>query len=202
MRILNLKLDANQNKCEYPTEDSILLKKCAEGDELSWQQLIKKYSNLVFNICFQYTANSQIAEELTQDIFIKVYSNCTLLSKHPNFKYWLIKTTKNRCIDYYRKNRLNNNVKSMDSNPVTLKSHDTPENKILLTEKIRQLHKAILQLPASLRTVIILRDINELSYEEIAKILKIPIGTVKSKLNRARVELFKVLGTFNYFNSF
>ncbi len=202
MRILNLKIfNNNLGNPEYCEEDKLLLKQASSGDETAWIKIVKKYGNLILNICFQYTGNIQIAEDITQDIFVKIFDKCSILSKHPNFKYWLIRTTKNKCIDYYRKNKVSRCISTVDFNSLKIKTLDSPESKILLSEKIKQLHKAITKLPYSLQTLIILRDINEFSYEEIAKILKIPIGTVKSKLNRARLELFKLLGTFEYFNS-
>ena len=202
MKALNLGMQNNNlSNPDYCEEDKLLLVKCADGDNLAWQKIIKKYGNLVLNLCFQFTGNFHIAEDLTQDIFIKVFNNCFILSKHPNFKRWIIRTTRNRCLDYYRKNKMNKNIMSIDSNQNRIKNLDTPESKILLSEKLNQLHQSILQLPISLRSLIILRDINGHSYEDIAKILRMPIGTVKSRLNRARNELFKILGTFKYFNS-
>ncbi|OGF63579.1 MAG: hypothetical protein A2Y62_22265 [Candidatus Fischerbacteria bacterium RBG_13_37_8] len=181
--------------------DANLLTMGADGDEEAWQELVKKYTSIVLNICFQYTGNTHLAEELSQDVFIKVYKNACVLAKHPNFKWWLIKTTKNRCIDYYRKARAEKLKVSTDKVAAKLVAHDTPERVVLFSERVQLLHKAILKLPASLRTLIILRDINELSYEEISRMLKIPLGTVKSKLNRARVELFKIFGTFKELKS-
>jgi len=182
-------------------EDISILKRCLNKDEAAWKKLIDKYGNLVFNICLQFTGKNEIAEELTQDIFIKVYKNLYVLKKHPNFKWWLIKTAKNQCIDYYRRNKkekVNIDFKKV-SNSLIFKKDS--EGEILFSEKIKILHKGILKLPLSLRTLIVLRDIQELSYEEIAKMLKIPLGTVKSKLNRARITLVKILETFNYFDA-
>lgn len=202
MRVLNLGIKNNNlSSPDYCEEDKLLLEKCAAGDDLAWQKIIKKYGNLVLNLCFQFTSNFHIAEDLTQDIFLKVFNNSSMLSKHPNFKRWIVRTTRNRCVDYYRKNKMSKNIAGIDSKRNGIKSSDTPESKILLSEKINQLHQAILQLPISLRSLVILRDLNGHSYEDIAKILRMPIGTVKSRLNKARNELFKVLGTFEYFNS-
>lgn len=182
-------------------EDSLIIKRCLNKDEQAWKKLIDKYGNLVFNICLQFTGKSEVAEELTQDIFIKVYKNLYILKKHPNFKWWLIKTAKNQCIDYYRRNKKEKgNIDFKKVSNFLIFKKDS-EREILFSEKVKILHKGILKLPVSLRTLIILRDIQELSYEEIAKMLKIPLGTVKSKLNRARITLVKILETFNYFNS-
>lgn len=199
---MQLNNPSHQKSSTYPQqEDHILIKKCLNNDEEAWKKLIDKYGNLIFNICLQFTGKSEIAEELTQDIFIKIYKNLILIKNHPNFKWWLIKTAKNYCIDYYRRNKKekgNVDFKTI-SNSLVVKTNS--EKEILFSEKIKILHKAILQLPLSLRTLVILRDIQELSYEEIANILNIPLGTVKSKLNRARITLVKILETFNYFNS-
>ena len=198
---LNLHEEESRLTVKQPKDDAILLKKGSEGDELAWQSIIKKYGNLVFNICLQFTGNAQIAEELSQDIFMKVYKNAFELAQHPNFKWWLIKTSKNRCIDYYRKHKSEKLKVDTEKVADKLAIKENPEKIILFSEKIKVLHKAIVKLPISLRTLIILRDIQELAYDEIAHVLKIPLGTVKSKLNRARAELFKILETFHYFNS-
>jgi RNA polymerase sigma-70 factor, ECF subfamily len=197
---LNLQEVSRLNARE-PKEDLLLLKKGSEGDEFAWQSIVHKYSNLVFNICLQFTGNVQIAEELTQDIFIKVYKNSHELAHHPNFKWWLIKTSKNRCIDYYRKHKAEKLKVDTEKVADKLAVKENAEKNVLFSEKVKLLHKAIMRLPLSLRTLIILRDIQEMAYEEIAKMLKIPLGTVKSKLNRARAELYKILETFQYFNS-
>jgi RNA polymerase sigma-70 factor (ECF subfamily) len=150
--------------------------------------LINAYSKAVYNIALNFFADRDIAADVTQDIFLKMYNNLEKFKEEKNFTAWLFTISRNYCIDYWRKNKkylLNN--QELDEK-VSLPS-PTPEDNVVRESEIRELRKKITQLEPELRVMLILRDIQDLSYQEIAGKFSIPEGTVKSRINRARLKL-------------
>jgi RNA polymerase sigma-70 factor (ECF subfamily) len=150
--------------------------------------LINAYSKAVYNIALNFFADRDIAADVTQDIFLKMYNNLDKFKEEKNFTAWLFTISRNYCIDYWRKNKkylLNN--QELDEK-VSL-HNPTPEDTVVRESEIRELRKKIAQLEPDLRVMLILRDIQDLSYQEIAGKFSIPEGTVKSRINRARLKL-------------
>jgi len=150
--------------------------------------LINAYSKAVYNIALNFFADRDIAADVTQDIFLKIYNNLEKFKEEKNFTAWLFTISRNYCIDYWRKNKKYlSNSQELDEK-VSL--HDpTPEDDAIRESEIRELRKKIAQLEPELRVMLILRDIQDLSYQEIAGKFSIPEGTVKSRINRARLKL-------------
>ncbi|MCX6554857.1 MAG: RNA polymerase sigma factor [Candidatus Aminicenantes bacterium] len=165
-----------------------ILLRCRNGDQEAWNMLINAYSKAVYNIALNFFADKDIAADVTQDIFLKVYNNLEKFKEEKNFTAWLFTLSRNYCIDYWRKNKkyfLNN--QELDEK-VSL-HEPTPEDNVVRESEIRELRKKITQLEPELRVMLILRDIQDLSYHEIAGKFSIPEGTVKSRINRARLKL-------------
>ena len=150
--------------------------------------LINAYSKAVYNIALNFFADRDIAADVTQDIFLKMYNNLEKFKEEKNFTAWLFTISRNYCIDYWRKNKKYlSNSQELDEK-VSL--HDpTPEDDAVRESEIRELRKKIARLEPELRVMLILRDIQDLSYQEIAGKFSIPEGTVKSRINRARLKL-------------
>lgn len=150
--------------------------------------LINAYSKAIYNIALNFFADKDIAADVTQDIFIKIYHNLEKYKEEKNFTAWLFTISRNHCIDYWRKNKKHflNNQELDDKISVY---NPTPEDNLVKESEIAKLRKKIAQLEPELRLVLILRDIQDLSYQEIASKFSIPEGTVKSRINRARLKL-------------
>ncbi len=150
--------------------------------------LINAYSKSVYNIALNFFAERDIASDVTQEIFIKVYHNLNKYKEEKNFSSWIFAISRNYCIDYWRKNKkyminrqeLDDNIKA---------GQPTPEQNLIRESEIDGLRKKLARLEPELRLAIILRDIQDLSYQEIAERFSIPEGTVKSRINRARLKL-------------
>jgi RNA polymerase sigma-70 factor (ECF subfamily) len=137
----------------------------------------------VFLICLGFSRNAADAQDLTQEVYLKAYRSIGTLKEVKLSKFWLFKITRNTCLDFRKKHRLNRNS-SIESGkePVDL---TTPESQMIYQEQLRALKVSIQQLPKRLREVFVLKKYGDLSHQEIAKTLKIKEGTVKSRFGRA-----------------
>lgn len=181
-------------------DDSILVTKAKTGDGKAYDELTKLYKDAVYSIIYRMVHNKQEAEDLTQEAFIKAYNSINSFNEEYAFSTWLFKIATNNCIDFFRKRKLR--TYSMDQ---TIQYKDdeirqeyadndpTADNVILANEKSMTIRNAILKLPEKYRTAIVLRHNEEKSYEEIAEILDLPLGTVKARIFRAREMLKKEL---------
>ncbi len=177
-------------------EDQILIQEVLNGKKQAFEELMKKYSKKIFNYTVRFVYNSEIAAELTQDFFIKIYH---LLPRY-NFQYkfttWSYRILHNLIIDYLRKNSVK--IDSLDSTDISFKAAQegqsiTPDTAAANLEKDefkKELWQLVEKLPPAHRELIYLRYIQELKYEEIAEVLDQPIGTIKNKLFKIR-ELLK-----------
>ena len=175
--------------------DRELIKRCRRKDAKAWDLLVERYRRKVFNIAYQFVGNVEEAKDLTQELFLKIYQE---VRKYPNdvpFTSWLRRVSRNLCIDYYRKKRRQRGLMMVDFEVVLPYLAQGRDPFDLLKEKERNLllRRGLDALPPGVRDCIILRDIQGCSYRDIAKILNIPIGTVKSRLNRGRAELVRIL---------
>jgi RNA polymerase sigma factor (sigma-70 family) len=180
--------------------DSVLIGQARAGDSKAYEKLLKKYKSSVYNLVFRMVKNVQDAEDLTQEAFIKAFNSLASFNEEYAFSTWLYKIATNNCIDYFRKRKLQ--MYSLDK-PIQYKDselqHEIPdpdfnaEKTILTSERNRLIREAIETLPKKYYIAIILRHTEEKSYEEIAAILKLPLGTVKARIFRAREMLNKAL---------
>lgn len=183
-------------------EKSIILR-AQDGDSESFALLVEKYQDAVFTVCFSLLKNYHDANDAAQNTFIKAYKNVKRFKFDSSFQTYITRIAINTCKDEFRKmSRQSGNVSiDSDENLYEIKdASDTPEKAFEKKELQKTVHRAISVLPQKYREVIILRDINGLSYEETAKALKTSQGTVKSRISRARNALKEILkkdGTFS-----
>jgi RNA polymerase sigma-70 factor (ECF subfamily) len=173
--------------------DIQLIARAKSGDEIAYRTLLEKYERAVFSICLRMVRNRDEANDLAQDAFIKVFSMLERYNPSYAFSSWLFKITSNLCIDYLRKRRIE--TFAMDE-PISGDKGDIqrqyeapdpdPETEYIRKEKMERLSEAVENLPPHYRIMLILRHQENLSYEEIAGSLEIPLGTVKARIHRAR----------------
>lgn len=176
--------------------DGDLLGRCRKGDQKAWRELVATHTRRVFSIAYRFTGRVDEAEDLAQEIFVKVYETLDRFRETEGaLGPWLATVARNHAIDHYRRRRLERLGRS--DNPLAMEQAATPADsplKSLEREERRQfVHRGLRALPDELRQPLILCDLEGLAYEEIAGLLKIPLGTVKSRINRGRIELAKRL---------
>ena len=150
----------------------------------------------MFNVAYKFVGKHDEAEDLTQDIFLKIFRSLHTFDRRANFQTWLISVSRNLCIDYYRSVRRERETIDRDTNPDDLSpaSKDLgPYRRLERLDLASELRTALQTLPPALRSAVLMRDIQDLSYQEIADRLKLPEGTVKSRINRGRKELARQL---------
>lgn len=175
-----------------------LVRRCRNGDGAAWEEIVSSFSRRIFNLAYRFTSSSEAAEDLTQEVFIRIYKTLEQYDpKQGDLSNWLMRLARNLIIDDYRhrqRNPQDTYAEDVDDHSFHLKAigggiHKEMERR----ELAKQVQEGIDKLPPDLRTCVILRDIEELSYQEIVELLKIPEGTVKSRINRGRIELAKIL---------
>jgi RNA polymerase sigma-70 factor (ECF subfamily) len=178
------------------TTDADLLPRCRGGDEAAWRELVARHTRKVFGLAYRFTGRVDEAEDLTQEVFVKVYQTLGRYRESDGpFGGWLMAVARNHAIDHYRR-RKQERLRRTDD-PAALETMPAREEHPIAglerEERARLVHRGLRALPPDLRLVLILCDLQGLPYEEIAGELGIPLGTVKSRINRARLELAKRL---------
>jgi len=178
--------------------DAQLVQQCLQGDGPAWEELVQRHTRRVFNLCYRFTGNSAEAEDLSQEVFLRIYK--TLSSYRPafgGFPTWLTSVTRNLLVDHYRRTRRDRMTDSLDDVMPVLEekrsSGRMPDKLAQAAELSIQLQRALARLSPELREAVILRDLQQLEYNEIQVVLQVPEGTVKSRINRGRIELARVL---------
>jgi RNA polymerase sigma-70 factor, ECF subfamily len=178
--------------------DAQLVQHCLRGDGSAWEELVKRHTRRVYNLCYRFTGNSAEAEDLSQEVFLRIYR--TLSSYQVAFGVfptWLTSVTRNLLVDHYRRTRRDRMTDSLDdAMPVLEEKHSstrTPDKLAQAAELSVQLQRGLARLSPELREAVILRDLQGLEYNEVQVILQVPEGTVKSRINRGRIELARIL---------
>ncbi len=176
--------------------DSDLLPRCRGGDETAWRELVQRHTRRVFALAYRFTGRVDEAEDLTQEIFVKVYQTLDRYrAGDGSFTAWLMAVARNQAIDQYRRRR-QERQRRVDDNEIVERMPSTEEGPLPgleREERVRLVHRGLRALPPDLRLPLILCDLQGLPYGEIAASLQLPLGTVKSRINRARLELAKRL---------
>jgi RNA polymerase sigma-70 factor (ECF subfamily) len=175
-----------------------LVRRAHAGDGLAWEEIVTAFSRRVFNLAYRFTSNVEAAEDLTQEVFIRVYRSLLQYDpKQGDLANWLMRLARNLIIDDYRhrqRNPQNSMADAVDDHQYHLRAVGGGAQKEMERRELAsQVQEGIDKLPADLKTCVILRDIEELTYQEIVDVLQIPEGTVKSRINRGRIELAKIL---------
>jgi RNA polymerase sigma-70 factor, ECF subfamily len=179
-------------------QDAQLVQQCLRGDGSAWEELVRRHSRRIFNICYRFTGNGTEAEDLSQDVFLRVYRTlASYRSAHGGFATWVTSVTRNLLIDHYRRSKRDRATDSLDDKMAVVENKEStarrPDEQALLGELSGQVQTALTKLSPDLREAVILRDLQQLEYGEIQRVLSVPEGTVKSRINRGRIELARVL---------
>lgn len=168
-----------------------LILRCQERDTAAMGTLVVQYQHWVYNIAFGMLGHREDAEDAAQDVFLSVWQNIDNFQFRSRFSTWLYRIVKNKCLNVIdqRKRRKTDPMEIDDSQPWVPLDTVTPEKEALRSEQSEVLHAALDKLKESYRTILILRELRELSYEEIAEVLNCTLGRVKSRLHEARKAL-------------
>jgi RNA polymerase sigma-70 factor (ECF subfamily) len=189
---------------DRPDTIEALIARCLHNDQAAWDLIVRQHWRKVFNVAYKFVGKHDEAEDLAQEIFLKVFKSLDTFDRRANFQTWLVSVSRNLCIDHYRSVRKERQTidRSVDADEVPTASLDpSPLAAIEQRDRVTLLREALAELPVTLRTAVVMRDIQELSYQEIADRLRLPEGTVKSRINRGRNLLarqIKKLGTGVY----
>jgi RNA polymerase sigma-70 factor (ECF subfamily) len=175
------------------------------GDSQSWQQLVVSQHRRIYAICYRFTGSSNDAEDLTQEVFLKLYKNLgSFDTLKGSFQTWITTLARNLLVDHFRRTRLDRASESLDASFDGQDDSPTMADRLAdprpsqeqhvagLELKVRVQH-ALKQLSPELREAVILRDLEDMDYKEISQVLRIPEGTVKSRISRGRGELARLL---------
>jgi RNA polymerase sigma-70 factor (ECF subfamily) len=182
-----------------------LVRRCVSGDAAAWQEIVQQYHRRIYNICYRFSGSADDAADLAQEVFIKMYRTLsTYDTTRASFMTWVTTVTRNLLVDHFRKGKYDRVTDSLDATPgnqedgLTLAEQledksASPETKLRSQETQKLVHEALKRLSPELREAVILRDLQDLDYKDIAKVLNVPEGTVKSRINRGRTELARLL---------
>jgi RNA polymerase sigma-70 factor (ECF subfamily) len=182
-----------------------LVRQCIAGDQHAWQQLVVSQHRRIYGICYRFTGSATDAEDLTQDVFLKLYRNLASFDvQKGNFNTWLTTLARNLLVDHFRRTRLERASDSLDASLTGEDDGATLGGKLADPRPSQESHaaglelkvviqQALAQLSPELREAVVLRDLEDMDYKEIAQVLRIPEGTVKSRISRGRGELARLL---------
>lgn len=168
-----------------------LLERCRAGNELAWEMLVRRYQARVYAVAYHYTRNAEEARDLAQEIFVRIYQRLDSFHGEQRFLPWLLRVARNACIDRLRrlKARGAGLASGLEEAPELPATEPSPEESSAEAARKRLLYRAMTRLSEKNREIILLKEIQGLKIDEISELLGLPIGTVKSRSNRARLEL-------------
>ncbi|MDP9039273.1 MAG: sigma-70 family RNA polymerase sigma factor [Acidobacteriota bacterium] len=183
----------------------LLVRRCMAGDQQAWQQLVTTQHRRIYAICYRFTGSASDAEDLTQDVFLKLYRNLESFDgQKGSFQTWITTLARNLLVDHFRRTRLDRASDSLDASLTDDDAGPSMADRLAdpgpsqethfagLELKVRIQH-ALAQLSPELREAVVLRDLEDMDYKDIAQVLRIPEGTVKSRISRGRGELARLL---------
>ena len=173
----------------------LVLQQCRSGDELAWEVLVRQFQARVYGIAYHYVNNAEEARDLAQEIFLRIHQNIAICTESKLFLPWMIRISRNACIDHLRRKRARPPAHDLEAGEMfdLASSACTPEDQWMADSRKNLLYQAVQALGRLSREIIILKEIQGLSMEEISTLLSIPVGTVKSRSHRARLELAEKL---------
>jgi RNA polymerase sigma-70 factor (ECF subfamily) len=179
-------------------QDLELLRRCLAGENSAWEGLLRAYTRKIYNLCYRFTGRFEEAEDLTQEVFIKIFQTLRSFdAAQGSFSTWLHRVARNHLVDHYRRTKKDRMTGSIEEDLEALAEKPSPgtgpTGHVETRERQEQLQRALDRLSPDLREAVVLRDLHDLDYLEIAQVLGVPQGTVKSRINRGRLELARVL---------
>ena len=197
LQILSTESSKVNDKFKFSDEKLIL--RFQEGDINAYNELVKRYKDRLFNFVLRYFNNAEQAEDVVQDTLIKLYTHASYYKNIAKFSTWIFTIAKNNALTELRKNKRKqtDSLWTEDGKVIDINSkEESLESKVQNEIAIDQLNKFLDEIPENFRMAVVLRDFQELSYEEISTILEIPIGTIKSRINRGRIQLAEKMKHF------
>ena len=181
-----------------------LVRRCLDGDSSAWALMVRTHHRRVYGLCYRFTGNQTDAEDLTQDVFLKIYSNLGAFdAARGSLPVWITTMTRNLLVDNFRRTKNLRATGSLDEGfgeddelrPVDrlVARGPSPHDSAVRKELESMVQRALAEVSPELREAVILRDLQDLDYKEIAQVLSIPEGTVKSRISRGRAELARLL---------
>jgi RNA polymerase sigma factor (sigma-70 family) len=184
---------------------AMLVRRRIAGDAVAWEEIVQRYNRRIYNICYRFAGSADDAQDLTQEVFIKMYRMMSSYDAgRAAFMTWVTTITRNLLVDHFRKTKQDRMTESLDAAssehedamPLSDRIPDkgvAPDARVQSREAGETVHQALQKLSPELREAVILRDLQDMDYREIAAVLRVPEGTVKSRINRGRAELARVL---------
>ena len=184
---------------------AMLVRRCIAGDVVAWEEIVQRYNRRIYNICYRFAGSGDDAQDLTQEVFIKMFRTLSSYDvERGAFMTWVTTITRNLLVDHFRKSKQDRMTESLDTTPSerddAMPLSEKIENKAPAADSSVQnretrelIHNALQKLSPELREAVILRDLQDMDYKDIATVLKVPEGTVKSRINRGRAELARLL---------
>ena len=194
-----LSTESSKVKDKFKFSDEKLILRFQEGDINAYNELVKRYKDRLFNFVLRYFNNAEQAEDVVQDTLIKLYTHASYYKNVAKFSTWIFTIAKNNALTELRKNKRKqtDSLWTDDGKVIDINSkEESLESKVQNEIAINQLNKFLDEIPENFRMAVVLRDFQELSYEEISTILEIPIGTIKSRINRGRIQLAQKMKHF------
>jgi RNA polymerase sigma-70 factor, ECF subfamily len=178
--------------------ETSLIERCLSGEQGAWEELVKVYTKRVYGLCYRFTSRDNEAQDLTQEVFLRVFKTLgSFRAGEGSFVVWLTRLTRNLLVDHYRRTKQERVTDAIEDKLSVLEERRAQFSRtdgLLAGREAGELLQAALQkLSPELREAVILRDLQDMEYREIARVLSVPEGTVKSRLNRGRAELARVL---------
>lgn len=196
------RLDENQ-------ATALLIRRCVAGDAAAWEEIVRLHNRRIYNLCYRFAGSPDDAQDLTQEVFIKIYRTLSSFdSSKAAFVTWVTTVTRNLLVDHFRKGKYDRMTDSLDA-PMGDEEDGTavgtqiadggpsPDERLQSRETKELVHRGLQKLSPELREAVILRDLQDMDYKDISQVLKIPEGTVKSRINRGRTELARLLQRSN-----
>ena len=195
---------ARREDATHEIDWSPVVRRCMDGDGLAWAEMVRAHHRRVYGLCYRFTGNGADAEDLTQDVFLKIFSNLRSFdAERGSFQVWITTMTRNLLVDNFRRTRNQRSTDSLDQGwdvadelaPIErlVGREVSPHESAARKELEKMVQEALACVSAELREAVILRDLQDLDYKEIAQVLHIPEGTVKSRISRGRAELARLL---------
>ncbi|MGH9537317.1 MAG: RNA polymerase sigma factor [Terriglobales bacterium] len=184
---------------------AMLVRRCIAGDVVAWEEIVQRYNRRIYNICYRFAGSGEDAQDLTQEVFIKMFRTLSSYDvERGAFMTWVTTITRNLLVDHFRKSKQDRMTDSLDTPasehedamPLSEKIEDKSQSAdtgVQGRETKEMVHRALQKLSPELREAVILRDLQDMDYRDIATVLKVPEGTVKSRINRGRAELARLL---------